>query len=227
MGIALDQPIPPSLRFLSDRAVAEASISGYLRRTDEFQRLLKTWEQERATNPDAERPEPSAVLVELVARAFLRNVRFGRSDQLAVTLAATSEPFLTNGRWDEQAQQVRWSRHLVASRSDHSEFPALLYALWSQPDEPAQQAHFGRVVLAGRALASYCLWYRGLSEREATEWDEFVSSLRPSDDLPGRMNTFRFSHEPPARADETESDDLAAPARELILPGLTGAATAK
>lgn len=227
MGIADDQPIPAGLQFLGDYAALKASLDEYLRQTDEFQQSLAAWNRDRTTNPEAEQPEPGAMFGELIAGAFIPAFDLGRSDQLKVKFAAASEPFLTNGQWNPQDKHVHWSHEMLAADADPSESPTILYALMGQPDEQAQRAHFGRVVLEGNALGRYCLWYRGLSQQEAKEWDEFVASLRPSSDLAGRLNSFRFSHGPPLREGDEEGSHLAATPRELILAGLNGDAAAK
>ncbi len=58
------------------------------------------------------------------------------------------------------------------------------------------------------------------------EWNEWVAELRPSADLVGRIQAFRFADEL-AFDSEKEDRDLAATPRELILHGLTDEATAK
>ena len=227
MGVPEDQPIPRCLQFLSDATAVEASINNHLRRTDDFKRLLAEWEQERATNPEATQPEPTAVVGDLLAQAFLPNFHFGRSDQLRVKLATTTAPFLTNGQWDEKAGQVEWAHRTLAADSEPSAFPTFLFAMWSRPDEQTQQARFGRVVLEGVALGNYCFWYRGLTKQEAVEWDEFVASLQPNDDPTKRLREFRFSGESPAPDGDTRDRDLAAIPRELLLLGLAGEAMRK
>ncbi len=216
MGIPEDQPIPPSLQFLADETVLQASVNDYLRQTDDFKRVLDQWEREKAVNPEAKKPAPTAVFDSLITRAFLPNFRLATPDQLNVKLEAANEPFYSNGQWDEQARQVRWSRHMHGADSDLSELPTLLYALWSVPRKQEQKARFGKVVLEGASLGHYCLWYRGLSAAEAKEWNKLVASLRPSADLVKRIQAFRFAHES-ALGNEEEGGDLAATPRALIL----------
>ena len=225
MGFAADQPIPDCLNFLSNVSAIKASSRSYLRGTDEYKQLLESWEAERASNPEAERPQPEAVLEELVSLVLLSNVNLfgGGRDQLSVSLVTTTEPFLTNGEWDESTGQIGWSRAMVATDSDRTEYPALLYAFWSIPNEMKQKAQFGRIVLEGDALGTYCLWYRGLNETEADEWDGFISSLRPDQDLVNQIGDFRFSHERPD--DEEEQTDLASTPRDLILTVLADEST--
>lgn len=210
MGITEDQPIPPSLQVMSDVTVLETSANNYLRQTDEFKRLIEEWERTKATAPEAQEPEPNAVVNELMVQAFLPNLFLGGSDQLSVRLALTNEPFATNGQWDEKAKHVRWSDRMLAADSNLSEFPTFLYAMWSEPNDKAQKEHFGRVVLEGTALGEYCLWYRGLSDREAKEWDSFVSSLESNAALVDRIRSFQF----------TTDSELATVPRDLILAGL-------
>lgn len=220
MGVAADQPIPAGLAFLADTGVLELSVNDALRQTEEFQQLLEVWNRERGDNPDAEAPEPNAVIGELAARAFLPAIPFGRSHQLSVKVALTAAPFSTNGQWDAETRQVHWSRDILAGDEQRAGFPTILYAVWSSPDGPAQREHFGRIVLEGEQLSNYALWYCGLSLQEAKEWDGFISKLRPSDDLTERLRAFRFSDEPPVREGQEETGDLAATPRELILLGL-------
>ena len=156
-----------------------------------------------------------------MSQAFLANLDLfgGGTDQLGVTLDSPGVPFLTNGDWDEDAGEIRWSRGIAATDSERTEFPALLFAFWSVPNDAQQKAQFGQVVLTGKELGAYCLWYRGLTDEEANEWDEFVTNLRRGDDLVDQLSEFRFSHEGPDGEDA--ASDLASTARELILPPLT------
>ncbi len=80
-----------------------------------------------------------------------------------------------------------------------------------------QTVRFGKVVLDDIELASYCLWYRGLSKDEANEWDGFIDSLKSEGEVVERLQAFRFSRE----SSKDEETDLAATPRELILSGLT------
>ncbi len=226
MGIAQDQPIPPYLQFLSEQAALEDSIKAYLRKTDEFKELLEEWEEEKIVDPDTKEPQPGAVIGDLIAQAFFPNFRLGPRDYVKVKLGPISQPMLTNGEWNEKTDQVQWSCRMLEAGSKLSEYPSLLYAIWSVPDEQEQRVRFGKVVLEGDSLAYYCLWYRGLSAQEAKEWDSFVASLIPNDNLVGRIRSFRFSHEPPRKSDN-ENTDLAAPSRELLLRSLTGDSKAK
>ena len=221
MGIGPNQPMPACLDFLTDEQTLQDSINTYLRQTAEFKNALEKWEQEKVTHPDAKMPEPDSILVAVSIRAFLPSFHLNPPDELVVKLDADTEPFLTNGQWDVGAGQVQWSDHMLEAGSDLTEFPTLLYALWSTPNNQEQTNRFGKVVLEGIELASYCLWYRGLSKVEANEWDKFIASLKPDGELMERIQAFRFSQQG-SDGGEDEEGDLAATPRELILRGLTG-----
>ncbi len=219
MGVASDQPIPACLQFLGDATAVEASLNDYLRGSDEYKLRLRAWEREIATNPEAKKPEASTIISDLLEQAFLPNFQLGRSDRLDVKLAAGEKPFLTNGQWDEEAGHVLWSRHLLSADSHLSEYPTLVFALWSVPDRKEQELRFGRSVLEGRSLGEYCLWYRGLSAAESKEWDDFVATLKADDSVASRIRVFRFSRQP-VRGDVPEGFDPAEQMRDLILPNL-------
>lgn len=217
MGIGPNQPIPACLDFLSNEQSLKNSIHAFLRQTEEFKTLLDDWEKEKSTNPDAKRPEPDSILGTHAIRAFLPSFHLNPPDELVVKLAADAEPFLTNGQWDLEAGQISWSDRMLEAGSDLTEYPTLLYALWSTPNEQEQTVRFGKVVLDDIELASYCLWYRGLSKDEANEWDGFIDSLKSEGEVVERLQAFSFSRE----SSKDEETDLAATPRELILSGLT------
>ena len=193
-------------------------MNEYLRDTAEYRELLVKWNERHGADPESKKPEPETVIGDLLVAAFLPAFLHG-TDHLDVHLTTTVKPFYTNGTWDEHAGQVRWSDRMLAADSDASEFPILLYACWSEPDAAAQTARFGKLVLVGEALSSYCLWYRGLATSEAREWDTFLADLLPGDDLAERIRAFRFSGEQPGNGTEPVRD-LAATARDLILSTL-------
>ena len=102
------------------------------------------------------------------------------SDELRLTLVSKDAPALTNGTWDQKAGMIRWNRRISqrASTSQHP-LPAVCYAVWSRPDERSQARHFGRVILRGGGLASYCAWQKTLTPVEAGAWGAFLAGLQP------------------------------------------------
>jgi len=193
---------------------------------------------------EKEQADGGAFMGHLVGEAFIR-LDLGPADELTVELACRRQPFETNGKWEEgegtagqahsgtQAKSgtqagggtqpgsgiVRWTAKL----DRQIVLPVLCYASWSTPAEAEQKAHFGRVILAGRELASYVLWYRGLTPEERSEWDHrLIARCKPGADLRGLIEGFRFSDEIPARGERKKEDpsDRSAPARELILKAI-------
>jgi len=202
------------LGFLSDAKRAEESMQRYIRTTDYF---TKTWEAKKLqeNDPDAEQPQVS--MDEFITHDIdLEFGLFSWSDsKVEVKLACKNKPFGTNGEWNEQTNQVVWLSNIAGD----IKLPTFFYALWSEPNRKYQEEHFGRVVLGDEALAQYCMWRENLDEKKAKEWDSFVLSLNPGEDLEGRLNAFRFSTDQQKELD-AEEGDLAQKPRDLILAGL-------
>ncbi len=216
MGIAEDRPIPDRLKFLGSLEELKTSFDGYFGETQEYQQLLEAWKKEQDTKPDAKRPEPQDVLqLPMIPYLLFRM----SPDHLELKVNMPVEPTMTNGQWNAEEKQVQWSRSLLEADSDGTEFPAVCYAVWSEPNVKVQTECFGKVVLEGQALARYCLWQKGLSEAEAKEWEMFLQSLKPGSDLVPRLRSFRFSHEPEPQAGK-DPKGLAKEPRELLLRGL-------
>lgn len=213
------EEIPSCLNFLGHPLAVKQSIDQYLIATDDYTELLDQWHQEQADTgtPDAEQPEPTAVISHYLARAFLPDL-FRASDSLKVSLACKSEPFVTNGQWIADKGQVRWERTMNQANQELFSKPTLLFALWAQPNEQIQHDRFGKTILDNKELAAYCLWHRGLNQQEADQWESLLASFSPGGQTIKQLEKFRFSHEPPAT--EEHDDDLAATARDLIGSGL-------
>ncbi len=210
-----DEAARTALAFLDDPARVERSWNDYLRTTPEYRRLLKRW-QAASRDPNATPPEPLQVFNELLLDPAIA-LLLSHPDELHVSLATGVPPLHTNGQWDPQQQRVVWSLNLPRARS----LPLLLYAAWAQPDEQEQVKHFGRVVLSGERLMEYAVWYASLTQAERSEWDAFLASLHPGQDLPVRMDTFRFSHEPERVPElDREGRPLSDRVRELLADAL-------
>ncbi|MHC4180564.1 MAG: hypothetical protein ACYSWU_23945, partial [Planctomycetota bacterium] len=192
MGVAAEEPLPDSLALLSDLQRMEASFSKYVQTTDLFKRRLEKWEEEKKSNPDASKPTPDDLLVELVGDLVFKFRLFEEDDVVELKLVTGQEPYATNGQWDDQAAAVNWSNTM---RPD-APLPVFCFALWSRPDRGFQQARFGKVLLVGEDLAEYVLWYRGLKAKEAKEWAGFIAGCKPGADLKAAVEAFRFSNDP-------------------------------
>jgi len=218
LGKAADRPDDKALAFLSDSKLAEASWCKYVESTDMFKQRIRQWKENKKTEPDAEKPTPNDVADELVDEMMSGMFFPGAADQLEVKLNCPREPFATNGKWDPDADSVQWKERLDKSRA----VPVFCFACWSCPNPAKQKRHFGRVVLEGDDLATYVIWYNGLSRTETGEWDRFVAGCRPGAGLKPRLEAFRFAADPkpdPAKPDE-KPGSLADTPRDLILAAL-------
>ncbi len=95
--------------------------------------------------------------------------------------------------------------------------PVVAYAAWDTPNVAVQEACFGKVVLKGQPLATYCVWYHGLTDAERQEWDEFLTRLPQGEEMEAAIQAFRFRGEP---LDRPEGHQIAAPAAGAIVAGL-------
>lgn len=210
---ARDDLFADSLKFLATPESLKHSLGKYLEMTSEFQKLLDEWQKQLREDPTLARPDPFDVLGPysdvLITGAILPG-----GDQLTLSLITGREPVATNGDWSADDLRVAWPEQLLPRPGQP---PLLTYTVWEQPDASAQQSHFGKVVLRGKSLVEYCLWYHGLTEAEREEWDEFVGALSPGEALLDALKAFRFLHEP---ADRERDDRIAASAVDAILAGL-------
>jgi hypothetical protein len=190
------------------------SLNKFLESTDEYVKIIKEWEKQRATDPHVQRPEGMAVLNRLLGDLFLAGtgVQLG-GDQVTVGLNIDRPAIVTNGHWTEESRKINWAARSLSNEG----WPALMYAAWDEPDETAQKAHFGKLVLQGEPLLNYCLWYRGLTDAEQQEWDKFIDTLAPGTDHERALNNFRFGHEP---ADRDRGQRLASDTVAALLKGL-------
>lgn len=212
---ARDDLFADSLTFLATPESLKHSLDKYLEMTAEFQQLLDEWQKQLREDPTLARPDPFDVL-ELYSEDLLAGAILEGGDQLSLGLKTGREPVATNGDWSGEDTRVSWPKQFLPQPGQP---PQLTYAVWDQPDAAAQQRHFGKVVLQGESLIEYCLWYHGLTEAEQQEWDAFVGTLSPGDELPDSLKAFRFLHEP---ADRQRDERIAASAVDAILAGLKG-----
>ena len=91
-------------------------------------------------------------------------------------LTTPSEPFLTNGDWDESLSKIRFKTQVYPVDDRRRLATPVFHAAWSVPEAEAQRAAFGDVVLQGQSLAEYCIWEKTLSEDDATRWATAIES---------------------------------------------------
>jgi len=148
---------------------------------------------------------------------FIRFDIFGGSpDKVNVKLDCPRKPFETNGEWDEATRQVSWS-----SRITDEKLPFMCYATIGEPNAEFQKKHFGRVILEDEELVEYSFCYKVLKEDQSGEWDEFLVSLDPNQEVESRVESFRFQNAPPPSPDsDGEVKLLSDLPRNLIVEGL-------
>jgi len=128
---------------------------------------------------------------------FFIGFDFGsNSNKVNVKLDCPRKPFETNGKWDEATGQVNWSSKIADEK-----LPFICYATIGKPNDEFQKKHFGKVILKDEELVEYTLWYKGLKKGQSEEWDEFLFSLEPSQELESRVESFRFKKAPPSSPD--------------------------
>jgi len=204
------------LSFLKSPEIALLSLKKYLATTKEYETFLRQWQHDHKDQPDATPPEPVKFMNEQAWQ--MTGIMLGGADQLKVKLTCPTQPFSTNGTWNKETSQVVWSTRInIPDKSSGSVLPAMLFAFWSVPNDEFQRKHFGMVVLSGESLAKYCTWKKALTETESKEWDAFISSLTPGNNLLKRNDTFRFSIDPqPSPTSENKPTSLADTPRDLI-----------
>jgi hypothetical protein len=221
MGYLDPNVMDERLKFLSNEEHLEKSIERYIPTTDLYKKI---WEAKKIeeSDPNAEPPEIGDVLSSILEEAGFEFDLFPPTYTIEVKLNCDSVPYTSNGKWDKEAQQIVWSVKTNSFYFYIVEIPSLptyFYCSWSTPDKKFQEEHFGRVILSDEDLAQYCIWGESLDEGKSKEWDSFVLSLNPGEDLEGRLNAFRFSIDQQKVLD-AEVSDLAKVPRELILAGL-------
>jgi hypothetical protein len=210
----LNGKVPQLPRKLATAEELLKSLDKFLETTDEYTKITKEWEVKRATDPNFPRPEGMEVFGKLVADLFFAGTGLELGgDQVTVGLTIARPAIATNGHWSEESRRITWTPRSLSNEG----WPTLTYAAWDEPDETAQKAHFGKLVLQGAPLLNYCLWFRGLTDAEQQEWDNFIGRLRPNSDHEQVLNKFRFSHEP---IDRDKRQLLASATVEALLKGL-------
>jgi hypothetical protein len=161
--------------FLSSPRALSKSFDRYFTSTEFYKTA-----QSRTAAGGSPVPSPLDVARDLLpATAWLR--LFG--DSLWVTLAVTAAPISTNGHWNAGPGEITWRATLPGRSAPDPGTPFVAYAVWAEPDELFQKAHFGRAFLSGDRLAEYCFWRRGLDDSEGAAWDAALASLLPGTPL--------------------------------------------
>ena len=126
----------------------------------------------------------------------------GTEPMLTVTFHCPVEPDYTNGVWDEKERAIVWKRVIGDEEGSDRRLPTGLYAMWTAPDEEAQQ----RLLPPGRLLEKdeltrYCLWRATLSAEQAKLYDAHLDAVAKAADRQAAWDRFFEAHgeEPPFR----------------------------
>lgn len=228
LGYCGAEEIAEELKFLQDPYAALQSASRFLTSPETHDRLLR---EARARSGDPNLIiDPNLIsdcndtLVEQLLDLYGIDLEtflidfdlFASLDKVNVRLDCPRKPYETNGQWDGDAGQVSWS-----SRITDDEQPFMCHASVGQPNRAFQKEHFGKVMLADEALVRYSLWYKGLSDEQRGQWDQFLGTVDPNDDIPNKLGSFRFKNAPPASPGSDGVIRLLSDLpRELIIEGL-------
>ncbi|MFC1676267.1 hypothetical protein ACFL3G_04280 [Planctomycetota bacterium] len=193
MGYPDSDTFAKKMGFLSDADNIEQSFERYIPTTDLYQQLWEAKKQEE-DDPNVEPPDTGEVVSEL----FLDFELWPPVYKVELKLACDSEPFYTNGQWDANTCEVAWSDSI----EKNALFPMFFYNYWGSPNSKFQEEHFGRIILSREELVEYCVWRQNLEQDKGKQWDSFLSSLKPGENLKDQVASFRFSEDKQATAEK-------------------------
>jgi hypothetical protein len=224
-GVPDSEPVPAFLVELCANERLGATIEEFAEKTPEYKKLLTKWEEAKKTYPDQQKPKPDEVFMDLATEAFWPGIAFFEAaDSLSVRLKTPHAPEFTNGKWDAESGTLQWSKRLSGKAEEDREFPSVLYAFWTEPDDAYQAKHFGKTAISADALCEYCLWYRALSKEQTAAWDAFVDGLKPGPELADQIKRFHFSGEPAIQDLDSPPYSRANTAKSILLQELVGQA---
>jgi len=98
-----------------------------------------------------------------------------------VRLRMASEPYLTNGVWQQDGAGPSGVLVFRASFTDADNrsvlYEPVFYAAWAEPASQRQQSLFGEVLLVDEELAEYCLWHEMLPAHERAAWSDALATF--------------------------------------------------
>jgi len=170
---------------LADEKNLVTSFEAYLQTTPQYKKLIK---EQKPVNGDADGPEKNMSAVKLIVQPQIEKIvhlrlGFGGTPQLDVQLALSAKPDGTNGKWNAKDRTVTWKGALTKRDGKTTFLPEICFALWSEPAEKFQRAHFGKIIISGQTLMNYCMWRQGLTAHEAKLWATVLLKHKPGQDL--------------------------------------------
>ncbi len=241
-NVEIEAELDAALARLATEKHFFASLGLHVARSEPF----RSWHRERGADPAAiseaalqsaaaDEDSPEAKAIDELLGAYLEEQHpalgvvgylvlgsSGPAGRIEMTLALSEPPLETNGTWDGEAREVRWTLPMRRKR-DLSSFA---YTRFTDPARDYQTQRFGRTVLDGKRLADYVAWRAALDDDERRIWDERVEQLRPGDDLRARIVSLRLT-EPPTPSSATPAADVPASGASLLLEGFDAAPTAR
>jgi len=190
--------MPHLAALLTDETRMQAAFNKYLMTTPQYKKAIKERKPSAGDGPTSRPgPSPESLVIEpLLKKAVHFNIEFG-SRRLDLQLAMPREPDATNGKGNPKEGAVTWNGRLTDRGKETTVLPEICYAVWSEPNEKFQTAKFGKVMLIGKDLMDYCLWRKGLTDREAKIWDKAIADHKPGKDLDATIRTSLGSDKTP------------------------------
>jgi len=172
-------------KLLADDKKLAASFEAYLHTTPQYKKLIK---EQKPASGDVNAKKKDTSAIQLVIHPQLEKIvhlrlDFGGTPRLEIQLALPAKPSSTNGKWNAKDRNVTWKGSLTKRDGKTTFLPEICYAIWSQPDEKFQKAHFGKVILTGQPLMNYCLWRQGCDADGAKLWNAVLVKHKPGKDL--------------------------------------------
>jgi hypothetical protein len=190
-GITNTKFLARLVSLVPDEKKSNTSFEAYIAKTPEYKKLA-----DQAGDSKKKTSAVKLVLQPLIEKIFCIRLGFGGTPKLEVQLAAPGRPTATNGKWNQKERTITWKGVLTKRDEKTTSLPEICYAIWSQPDEKFQKAHFGKVILTAKSLGEYCLWRQGLDAEEAKLWDTMIGEHKPGQDLETAIQTATDPNKP-------------------------------
>jgi tRNA-Thr(GGU) m(6)t(6)A37 methyltransferase TsaA len=228
LGYSNAEEIVEELEFLKDKNAVQQSVCRFLKSPQMYDKVLQ---EARAGSGDSNLivdpnwpDDPNNISDLLLEKHGIELETFfldfelfgGNPDKVNIKLDCPRKPFQTNGKWDEDTKQLSWSKKVEADQ-----LPFVCYATIGSPNDAFQARHFGVVTLTDEQLLPYSFWYEGLNNKQKEEWDGFLVSLDPNEDVQSKVESFRFRNAPqPSPGSDGAVKLLSDLPRNLIIAGM-------
>lgn len=191
IGVAPKDPLPPSVRALSEDWEHYADLfEHWLENSEESRAAALEWAAD--DNGSIGLDEDGNVAFEdLLEAIYDINIYSSGSASITVVLSLPQEPLETNGEYDEDIGTVTWSDRIDNRNDEAAELPASFYAFWVEPATEFQEQHFGDVVIDGDGLAEYAMWENSLQSKQRKDMQRMLAKTDEQTAI-DRLLEFRF-----------------------------------